>query len=158
MSNQKEAINATAERELTITRIINAPREIVFKAWTDPVQLANWWGPKGFSSTIHEADARPGGKIYIEMKAPDGTIYPMDGEFCEINPPERLVFISAALDKDNKRLFEILNTVTFADVNGKTKLTLHVRVSKIRSEDAHYLDGMNQGWNGSLDRLTQFVQ
>ena len=158
MSNQKESINATAERELTITRTINAPREKVFKAWTDPVQLANWWGPKGFSSTIHEADARPGGKIYIDMKAPDGTVYPMDGEFYEINPPERLVFISAALDKNNKRLFEVLNTVTFADVNGKTKLTLHVRVSKIRSEDAHYLDGMNQGWTGSLDRLTQLVQ
>lgn len=153
-----EAFLEKTREELVITRIINAPREKVFKAWTDPIELAKWWGPKGFSSPVCEADARPGGRIYIDMKAPDGVVYPMDGEFHEIKTPEKLVFTAAALDENNKRLFDALNTVTFIEENGRTKLTLHVVVSNIRSEGKHHLDGMNQGWNESVDRLVQLVQ
>jgi uncharacterized protein YndB with AHSA1/START domain len=146
-----------ATDELTITRLINAPRELVFKAWTDTEMLTKWWGPKGFTNPVCEADARPNGRIYIDMKAPDGTVYPMDGEFHEIIPPERVVFTSAALDKNNKRLFEVMNTVTLTEEDGKTKLTLHVKVGKIRSEGEQHLTGMNEGWSQSIERLINLV-
>ena len=73
-----------AEREITITRIFDAPRALVFKAWTDAAQLAQWWGPKGFTNPVCEIDARVGGAIRIHMRAPDGAIYPMGGEIREI--------------------------------------------------------------------------
>ncbi len=105
--------SVSSEKEMTLTRMINAPREIVFKAWTDPEQLQKWWGPKGFTNPVCNADAIPGGEILIHMQAPDQTIYPMAGEFHEIVEFEKLVFTAAALDKNGNRLFEVLNTVTF---------------------------------------------
>lgn len=147
-----------ASDELTITRIINAPRELIFKAWTDPKMLAKWWGPNGFSSPVCEADAKPKGRIYIDMKAPDGNVYPMDGEYDEITAPEKIVFTTAALDGNNQRLFEVKNTVILTEENGKTKLTLHAKVGNIRSEGEHYLTGMNEGWSQSIERLINLVE
>jgi uncharacterized protein YndB with AHSA1/START domain len=149
--------SVSPEREMTLTRVINASREMVFRAWTDPAQLEKWWGPKDFRNPVCNVDARPGGEILIHMQAPDKTIYPMDGEFHEIVEPEKLVFTSAALDKNGNRLFEILNTVNFSDENGKTKITLHAAVSKITEEGRLYIDGMNEGWNQSIDRLNALV-
>jgi uncharacterized protein YndB with AHSA1/START domain len=142
---------------MSMTRIINTPREMVFKAWTDPVQLAKWWGPNGFTNPVCDIDTTPGGTILIHMQAPDGTVYPMDGEFHEIVEPERLIFTSAALDKNGKRLFEVLNTITFTEQVGKTNLELHAAVSNITSEGKPYLDGMNEGWSQTLDRLDEYV-
>lgn len=147
----------SAEKEMSLTRIINAPREMVFRAWTDREQLLKWWGPTGFTNPVCDIDAKPGGSILIHMQAPDGTVYPMDGEFHEIVEPERLVFTSAALDKNGKRLFEVLNTVTFTEEDGKTKLNLHAAVSGIRPEGKHYVEGMNEGWDQSIDRLVEFT-
>ncbi|HEY1870989.1 MAG TPA: SRPBCC family protein [Chitinophagaceae bacterium] len=147
----------SAEMEMTLTRVINAPREMVFKAWTEKDQLEKWWGPKDFTNPVCDVDFAPGGNILIHMQAPDGTIYPMDGEFHEIVEPERIVFTSAALDKNGNRLFEVLNTVTFEDEKGKTKLTLHAAVSHITDEGRPYLDGMNEGWGQSIDRLNDLV-
>ena len=147
----------SSEKEMSLTRLINAPREVVFKAWTDPEQLEKWWGPKDFTNPVCKIDPQPGGSIYIEMKAPDGIVYPMNGEFHEIVEPERIVFTSAALDKNGKQLFEVLNTVIFTEENGKTKLTLHAAVSNITDEGRPYLDGMNEGLNQSINRLDEFV-
>ena len=144
--------------ELTLTRLINAPRELVFKAWTDPVMLAKWWGPDGFTNPICKIDAKPEGKIYIDMKAPDGTVYPMDGEVHEIIAPEKIVFTSAALDKNNKRLFEVMNTVNLSDENGKTRLTLHVKVSRMQPQTENYIKGMNEGWSQSIMRLISLTE
>jgi uncharacterized protein YndB with AHSA1/START domain len=137
------------------TRIFDAPREVVFKAWTDPKQLQRWWGPKGFTNPVCEVDARPGGAIRIHMRAPDGTVYPMIGVFHEIVVPERLVFTSSALDANGNPLFEVLNTVTFAEEGGKTKLTVHASVSKVIGDAAPHLAGMEQGWSMTLDRLAE---
>jgi uncharacterized protein YndB with AHSA1/START domain len=145
------------KKELKITRILNAPRELVFEAWTDPKHLAEWWGPAGFTNPVCKADAKPGGKIYIEMTAPDGTVYPMNGMFKEIIKPEKIVFISGALDKNGNTIFEVLNTVTFVNENGKTKLILHAVVDDISDEARPYIDGMNQGWSQSIDRLEAYV-
>jgi uncharacterized protein YndB with AHSA1/START domain len=144
-------------QELITTRVFDAPREIVFKAWTDPEQLKHWWGPKGFTNPVCEVDVRPGGAIRIHMRAPDGMVHPMTGVFQEIVQPERLVFTTQALDNHGEPLFDILNTVTFADENGKTKLTLHARVLKVQPEAAPRLAGMEQGWSLSLDRLAAWL-
>jgi len=148
----------SSEKEMSLTRIINAPRETVFKAWIERDQLTQWWGPKGFTNPVCKVDPKPGGRIYVDMKAPDGTVYPMDGEFHEILEPEKIVFTSAALDKNGNRLFEVLNTVTFTEEGGKTKLTLHAAVSNITDEGRTYIDGMNEGWNQSIDRLDEYVK
>jgi uncharacterized protein YndB with AHSA1/START domain len=152
---EQEIINA---KELTLTRIIKAPRALVFKAWTDPKLIAAWWGPKGFTSPVCEIDARAGGAILIDMKAPDGTIYPMDGMYKKIEEPERIVFISGALNQNGKKLFEVLNTVTFFEEGENTKLVLHAIVSKIMPGAMPYLDGMNEGWSQSLERLEDYMQ
>src|ERR1700680_2582384 len=114
-----------AEREVTITRVVNAPRALVFKAWTDATHLAQWWGPKGFTNPVCEIDARVGGALRIHMRAPDGSIYPMKGEIRELVVPERLVFTNIAVDADGRHIIEGLTTVTFAEAGGKTTMTLH---------------------------------
>lgn len=147
-----------AKQELVLTRILGAPRSLVFKTWTDVKHVARWWGPRGFTSPVCEWEARPGGLIRIDMRGPNGTIYPMKGVFHEIVEPERLVFTSTALeDEHGKPLFEILSTITFEDFNGITKLTLHARlVTKdfvLTPQVAAALAGMEQGWSESLYRL-----
>jgi uncharacterized protein YndB with AHSA1/START domain len=151
MSNQN-----TNRKELTLTRIFDAPRELVWKAWTDPKLLARWWGPKWFTNPVCEVDLRPGGTILIHMKGPDGAMYPMKGVFREIVEPERLVFTSNALKEDEGNpLLETINTVTFANDNGKTRLTLHAVVLKATPDAAWMIAGMDEGWSQSLDRLAE---
>jgi uncharacterized protein YndB with AHSA1/START domain len=144
--------------ELLTSRVFDAPRELVFRAWTDPVRLKRWWGPKRFTNPVCDVDVRPGGAMRIDMRGPDGKVYPMTGTYLEIVEPERLVFLSSALDANGQALFEILNVVTFAEEpGGKTKLTVHAKVSKSRPEAAPHLAGMEMGWNMSLDRLAAEV-
>jgi uncharacterized protein YndB with AHSA1/START domain len=144
-------------KELTMTRIFKAPREVVFNAWVDTKELAKWWGPGGFTNPVCEFNAKPGGKIYIEMKAPDGVVYPMNGTVEEMIKPSKLIFICGALDTEGNRLFDVMNTVLFEEENGNTKLTLHASVSEVRTNAMHYLDGMNEGWSQSLVRLEELV-
>jgi uncharacterized protein YndB with AHSA1/START domain len=142
-------------RELVLTRVFDAPREVVFKAWTEVERLRRWWGPKGFTNPICEVDVRPGGAMRIHMRGPDGTIYPMTGVYREIVEPERLVFTASALDAGGEPLFEQLTTVTFEELGGKTKLTVQASFSKVRPEAARHLAGAEMGWNMSLDRLAE---
>jgi uncharacterized protein YndB with AHSA1/START domain len=142
-----------AEREITITRVFDAPRALVFKAWIDAAQLAQWWGPKGFTNPVCEIDARVGGAVRIHMRAPDGSIYPMKGEIREIVPPERLAFTNIAVDEAGNHIIEGFTTVTFVDEGGKTKLTLHTRGSAVVEKAVAYLQGMETGWAMSIDKL-----
>jgi uncharacterized protein YndB with AHSA1/START domain len=143
----------SSEWDLVMTRVFDAPRELVFKAWTDTRHMALWWGPNGFTNPVCELDVRPGGAIRIDMRAPNGVVYPMKGVFDEIVEPERLVFVSSALDEKGKSMFDILNTVTFTEHGGKTSLTLQARVLKANASAPQYLKGMEMGWTQSLDRL-----
>jgi uncharacterized protein YndB with AHSA1/START domain len=153
MSQKNSPEVALPARELVITRLIDAPRALVFLAWTDPKHLAQWWGPKGFTNPVCELDLRLGGALRIVMRAPDGTDYPMTGVFREIAPPERLAFAFNAIDAQGKTLLEGLTTVTFAEQDGKTKLTLQTRAVAVVSYAAAYLEGMEPGWTQSLERL-----
>jgi uncharacterized protein YndB with AHSA1/START domain len=147
-----------ARQELFLTRVFGAPRNLVFRAWTDAQHMARWWGPRGFTNPVCELEVRPGGLLRIDMRGPDGTVYPMKGVFHEIVESERLTFTSTALeDEDGKPLFEILNTVSFEDYNGLTKLTLRALLVtkgfKLTPQAAAALSGMEQGWSESLYRL-----
>jgi uncharacterized protein YndB with AHSA1/START domain len=155
---QKENANNAEGMEMVMTRIINAPRKLVWEAWTNQKHIKNWWGPKRFTNPVCEWDAQVGNKILVHMQAPDGTVYPMDGEFIEIKKPERLVFISAALNKEGKHMFEIMNTVVFTEENGKTKITINAKASKIMPEAKPHLDGMNEGWSSSIDKLEEYLR
>jgi uncharacterized protein YndB with AHSA1/START domain len=149
----------SAPRELTLVRVMDAPRERVFGAWTDAKQMAQWWGPKHFTNPLCEVDARPGGVIRIDMQGPDGVVYPMDGVFHEVVVPERLVFTSRAFDsKSNKTLIKAFNTITFTDEGGKTKLTVAARVVELAPEFAAAAAGMEAGWSQSLERLQALVR
>ena len=142
------------------TREFEAPRTKVFKAWTDPRRLAEWWGPRGFTNPTCEIEARPGGAIRIDIRGPDGTIYPMKGVVQEIVEPERLVFTAIAFEDEagNPRM-ESTVTVTFADDNGNTKLALKNEVTTADGspEVSEALKGMPDGWSQSLDKLSEFL-
>jgi uncharacterized protein YndB with AHSA1/START domain len=160
MSAQNAKVNAakvnameSSEWDLVMTRVFDAPRELVFKAWTETAQVAHWWGPKGFTNPVCELDARAGGAIRIHMRAPNGVVYPMTGRFEEIVEPERLVFVSSALDEKGNSMFDVLSTVIFAEQRGKTALTLRLRVITATAQAPQYLKGMEAGWTQSLDRL-----
>jgi uncharacterized protein YndB with AHSA1/START domain len=147
-----------ADRELVITRTFDAPREILFKMWTDPNHMAQWWGPHGFTNPVCNLDVRAGGAIRIDMRGPEGTVYPMTGTFREIVRPERLVFTAEALDQSGTVVLEVLNTVIFEEKNGKTTLTLQARVTKVTGEGVSYLEGMEAGWTQSLERLISHLK
>jgi uncharacterized protein YndB with AHSA1/START domain len=148
-------------REVTISRLIAAPRALVFKAWTDPMHLARWWGPRGFSNPVCEVDARVGGQLRIVMRGPDGTDYPMRGVFREVVAPQRLVFTNFPVDADDRPLMDGLTTVTFADEDGKgglkTRVTVVTRATGLAPVAAKMLDGMEAGWTQSIDRLEAYA-
>jgi uncharacterized protein YndB with AHSA1/START domain len=144
--------------DLVLTRILDAPRILVFKLWTDANHLAQWWGPHGYTNPVCEADARPGGAIRIHMRAPDGRTHAMTGVYREVVAPERLVFTNVVPDEKGNRLFEILNTVTLEDAgDGKTKLMLRASVIAATDAAAPYLAGMDKGWSQTLERLAAHV-
>ena len=147
----------TTENELTLTRLIDAPRNVVWNVWTDQKLLAQWWGPQGFTNPVCEIDVHSGGSIRIDMRGPDGTVYPMIGKYLEIVEPQLLVFTSSAIDKNGRPLFIVFNTVTFAEQGGNTKLIIHASVSDITPEAAPHLAGMETGWTQSLVRLEEFI-
>jgi uncharacterized protein YndB with AHSA1/START domain len=144
-------------QELTLTREYDAPRDLVFKAWTDKELVSKWWGPNGFTTPVAELDVRPGGVIDIVMEDAEGLIekgsrYPMSGKFQEVVAPEKLVFTSSPIMND-KPIMDTLVTVTFEDVQGKTKLTVHIEVTRTTPEAEMPLKGMEMGWNQQLDKL-----
>lgn len=151
--NAKSSLAGLPSREISITRIIAAPPALVFKAWLDPKQLAEWWGPKVFTNPVCEVDPRVGGKWRIVMRAPDGTEYPCGGEYREIVYPTRLVFTNCAMDKEDNRILDGITTVNFATHQGKTMLILTTRATAMVDYAAAYLTGMEAGWTQSLDKL-----
>jgi uncharacterized protein YndB with AHSA1/START domain len=150
-------------KELNITRTFDAPLDKVWQAWTDPEQIAKWWGPRGVTNPTCEWDAKPGGKIHIVMLAGAelgqmaGQEWPMSGEFKEVEAPKKLVFTSSALSGD-KEILKNLNTVTFEEKDGKTTMRINVVVTMATSEAKFALEGMDMGWNQQTDKLAEFVE
>ncbi len=158
MATQTEGENLVG-KEFVITRDYDAPRELVWLACTDARHLAQWWGPRGFSAPVCEWDARPGNRIYVVMRAPNGTDYPMGGEFHEVVAPEKLVTTTGALDARGNLMFEFRHTLTLLEQEGRTKLTMRSRLMKVIAPDApKYIGGFEAGMTQSLERLADVVE
>ncbi len=138
--------------DMTIVRTFDAPRELVWKAWTDPKRLAQWFGPKGFTNPVCEADARPSGVMRITMQAPNGTQYPMTAIYAEVVPLERLVW-NTSVEQGGGVSFDIHQVTTFVERDGKTEVTLQAFITRATPEAAGALSGMEEGWSMSLDKL-----
>jgi uncharacterized protein YndB with AHSA1/START domain len=146
-----------AEREVVLTRVFDAPSELVFRMWTEPMHLMRWWGPRHFTNPVCELDLRPGGSYRIVMRAPDGHEYPCQGVYKEISRPRRLVFTNNAVGPDGSTVLEGLTTVLFAEEGGKTTLTLRTRAKAVVDFARAYLSGMEIGWTQSLEKLGEAV-
>jgi uncharacterized protein YndB with AHSA1/START domain len=140
------------ERELVFTRVFDAPRELVFEAWTDPKHLPHWWGPNGFTLTIHEMDVRPGGHWRFTMHGPDGVDYPNWVLYEEIVKPERLVYSHGGGKEGDDAEFQV--TASFAKQGGKTKVTMRMLFKSAADRDRVVKEyGAIEGANQTLDRL-----
>lgn len=157
--------NTEQIKELTITRTLDAPVNLVWKAWMDPKLVAKWWGPRGVTSPICEWDVRPGGGIYIVMLAgkelgpAEGMRWPMKGTFTEVVPQSRLVYTSGALDdvdRSSNTFIEQTVTVEFEDQGEKTGMYLHIVLTKTEGPKApSAIKGMTIGWNQQMDKLSE---
>ncbi|MGH7532725.1 MAG: SRPBCC domain-containing protein [Gemmatimonadales bacterium] len=138
-------------KEMVTTRVLEAPPELVYQAWVKPERLAKWWGPNGFTNTIHQMDVRPGGAWRLTMHGPDGTDYPNDSVFLQVMPPRLLVYYHSSAPK-------FVSVVTFAPEGTGTKVTL---LSHFLSDDgfdtAMKVYGAVEGAKQTLARLAEFV-
>ena len=143
-----------SSNEIQITRIYDAPVKLVWEAWTDPEQVAQWWGPRGFTITTHSKDLRPGGHWDYTMHGPDGEDYPNKTKYFEVEPYARLVYDHGAND-DQPPLFRV--AVQFAELNGKTKMemTMTLATPEAAAETRKFIK--KAGGNATWDRLAEYV-
>ena len=152
-SLQGDATGHTTEREMIVTRLFDAPRELVFDAWTDPEHLGEWWGPIGFTTTVHSMDVRPGGVSRYMMHGPDGTDYPNRVAYEQVVRPGRLVYSHGSDERPDQ--FHV--TVTFDDEGGKTRLTLRSLFPTAEALAAVMKFGAVEGGKQTLARLAEYL-
>lgn len=159
------------KKDLTFERTLDASREAVWKAWTDPKLVAQWWGPSGVTNPVCEIDARVGGALHIVMQAGEdmgpakGMKWPMKGTFTEVVAPERLVFKSQAFSTIDEKdaAIETTTEVTLAEDGGKTKMKVHTFVTKTNPSANGFptaeqmISGMEMGWSQQFDKLAKFL-
>ena len=148
MTRSDTAMSDAATHELVLTRVFDAPRELVFQCWTDPEHLAQWWGPAGMTPTGVDVDTTDGGAWRIGMS--DGEAeYWASGVYLELAPPERLVFSFKWDPREGQPDEDTLVTITFADRDGKTEMTFHqTGFATVESRDGH-----TDGWRSTFDEL-----
>jgi uncharacterized protein YndB with AHSA1/START domain len=148
----------SADRELVLTRLINAPREKVYRAWTEPELLKQWFAPKPYTTPIVEMDVRPGGSAYFVMRGPDGKDLPNRGVYLEVVPNQKLVSTDAyvkAWEPSDKPFMTLI--LTFEDEAGKTRYTARVRHWTVADREAHEKMGFHGGWSLCTDQLEALV-
>ena len=148
----------SADRELVLTRLIAAPREKLYHAWTEPELLKQWFAPKPYTTPMAELDVRPGGANLIVMRGPDGKDMPNSGVYLEVVPNQRLVFTDAyvsAWEPSAKPFMTVI--LTFEDEGGKTRYTARVRHWTVADREAHEKMGFHQGWGMCTDQLEALV-
>lgn len=169
-SSEARTAPAVADGELVITRVLDAPRDLVWKAWTEPERLMHWWGPKGFVMQTVKLDLRPGGVFHYGMRSPGGA--EMWGKFVyrEIRAPERLVYVVSFADEAGNTLrhpasatwpLEVLNTLTLTEHAGRTTLMLHgVPINATATERATFSEAkrnVQAGTSAMLDQLEAYL-
>lgn len=150
---------------LSVSRLFSVPREKVWMAYTEPEMVKRWYGPRGFTAPIIEAELKPGGRYLYMMRSPDGKDFWSAGVYREFAPPERIVAIDSFADEEGNIVpashyglskewpLEAEVTTTFEDVDGRTKLT--IRQKGVPGAD---LDNAVAGWNESLDKLSEILE
>ncbi len=146
----------TSDREISHTRVVNAPRELVYRVWTEPQHIAQWWGPNGFKNTVHEMNVKPGGVWRFIMHGPDGTDYSNRVEYLEVIPNERLVYTLGVDQPGVAPLFE--TTVTFEDEGGKTRVTMHGIFSSRELFDQKMKQGAAEGGKQTMARMVEYAE
>jgi uncharacterized protein YndB with AHSA1/START domain len=160
----------SAPSEFVISRTLDAPREVVWKAWTDPEALARWWGPVGFEIHVTRLDLRPEGIFHYRMRPTEGSDMWGKFTFLEIVPPERLVYYNSFSDPEGRTTrapfaetfpLRVLSTVTFEARGEQTVLTIHGTPFEATDAERAMFEGMfgsmNQGWGGTLDELEAYL-
>ena len=149
----------SSDRELVLTRIIDAPREKLFKAWTDPELLKQWFAPLPYTTPHAELDVRPGGSSLIVMRGPDGNEFPNRGVYLEVVENERIVSTDAytkAWEPSEKPFMTLI--LTFEDIDGgKTRYTARVRHWTVEDREMHEKMGFHEGWGTCADQLAALV-
>jgi uncharacterized protein YndB with AHSA1/START domain len=148
-----------SERDMVITRVFDAPRELVWNAWTDPKQVTQWWGPDGFMSTIEQMDVRPGGVWKHMMVGPDGTRYPNKSVFREVVKPERLVYTHGGGKEDGSASASFESTVRFEEeTDGRTRVTMRAHFGS-RDARAFVMKTFRayEGGHQTLNKLAMYL-
>ena len=143
----------TAEPQIVLHRVLDAPRETVWQAWTQAGHIAKWWGPQGFSTTIHEMDVRPGGEWRYIMHGPDGTDYPNKVTYLEVEKPSRLVFLLSDDYEDPDKNEHFRSVVTFDERDGKTEITMRMVFDSPEEYQRVVKFGAVEGGESTLDCL-----
>jgi uncharacterized protein YndB with AHSA1/START domain len=149
----------TRGRELVLERIIEAPREKVFKAWTDPEMMKQWFVPRPWTTSRIETDVRPGGASLVVMRSPEGQEFPNRGVYLEVVPNERLVFTDAftqAWEPSDKPFMTVV--LTFEDLGGRTRYTAVVKHWNDADRATHEQMGFHQGWATVAEQLAALVE
>lgn len=154
-SSASTTLTMPSDRETVITRIFNAPRRLVFEAWTKPEHVRRWYGLRSLTLTVCEIDLRPGGAWRYVLQAPDGSEYAFSGVYREIVPPERLVYTEGYEAIPGA---DYLVTTTFDEQDGKTTLTSRLLYKSKEHRDGHLNSGMEPGMRETLDRLAELVE
>jgi uncharacterized protein YndB with AHSA1/START domain len=146
--------SANDSRELVIRRTFNAPRALVFRAWTEPQLLAQWSCPRGFTFSENRGELRVGGAFFARMRSPEGTEHRLQGVYREIIPPERLVFSHCWVDERGTPGPETLVTVTLSERDGRTEMSFHQGIfAAVEARDGHA-----QGWGSCFERLAELLE
>ncbi len=148
-------VSTPTDREAVVTRVFDAPRKLVFDAWTNPKHLPRWMlGPEGWTMPVCEIDLRPGGAWHFVWRRSDGTEMSMRGVYKEIKPPERLV----SSESWGGNWPETLNTLILTEDHGKTTITLAILYPSKEARDAALQTGMKEGMSQSFNRLEEYLR
>lgn len=153
MAEESSTAAQSADLELVITRVFDAPRNLVWMAWAEPERMACWAGPRGFTVTSCEMGSRPGDVFRMTMRSPEGNEHRVRGVYYEIVERERLVYTWAWVDEHGKPGHETMITINFADEGDKTRLTLRQAVF----ESSNARNEHRFGWDSSFDCLAEYL-
>lgn len=155
MTTETQSVESLADREITLTRLYDAPREMVFDAWTAPERISRWWGPNGFTTTTLEMNAIPGGTWRFIMHGPDGVDYDNRIVYSEVTRPECLVYVHGHDIDDDPQRFHV--TVTFTEQEGKTEVTMHTVLPSAEERARVVAFGAIELGKQTLSRLDEYL-
>lgn len=151
-------VSPSSDRELTLVRVVDAPREKLYRAWTEPELLTKWFTPRPWTVSLAQTDVRAGGSTLIVMRSPQGEEYPNRGVYLEVVPNQRLVltdaYTEAWLPSEKPFMTALL---TFDDLDGSTRYIARVRHWTVADREAHEQMGFHEGWAKATDQLAELV-